>query len=275
MNPLLRPDNVNFTYSGRNSKSNPGDNFALRNISFDVEEKDFISVIGKNGSGKSTLVKLFSKILVGYTGSIFYKDNEIHSVDRKEYSRNVSYLPQSTSTFNEDLKVREFLLLGRYAHKQFTDFRFSAEDKNIVEESIKETSIHTLGNKNIYELSGGEKQKVLITLALVQLDITKSLEGKILIIDEPLTYLDVNYQFEIFDILNRLNGRKLTIVIVIHDLNLALRFSNKTILMNSGEIIKFADTTDVITEEVLKEHFEIESKIMHFEQNYFINYLPG
>ncbi|MBK8552790.1 MAG: ABC transporter ATP-binding protein [Ignavibacteria bacterium] len=206
---------------------------------------------------------------------MFDKDNEIHSIDRKEYSRNVSYLPQSAATFNEDLKVKEFLLLGRYAHKQFTDFRFSAEDKNIVEESMNETSITALADKYIHELSGGEKQKVLITLTLVQLDITKSLEGKILIIDEPLTYLDVNYQFEIFDILRRLNDRKLTIVIVIHDLNLALRFSNKTILMNSGEMIKFAHTKDVITEEVLKEHFEIESKIMHFEQNFFINYLPG
>lgn len=275
MNPLLRLGNVKFTYSVRNSKSNPGDSFALRNISFNVAEKDFISVIGKNGSGKSTLVKLFSKILVGYTGGIFYKGNEIHSIDRKEYSRNVAYLPQSAATFNEDLKVEEFLLLGRYAHKQFTDFRFSPEDKSIVEESMNETSINNLADKHIHELSGGEKQKVLITLALVQLDITKSLEGKILIIDEPLTYLDVNYQFEIFDILNRLNDKKLTIVIVIHDLNLALRFSNKTILMNSGEVIKFADTKDVITEEVLKEHFEIESKIMHFEQNFFINYLPG
>ncbi len=275
MNKLLKIKNLNFLYSEKISRNDNINGFALKNISINVDEQDFISVIGKNGSGKSTLVKLISKILVGYTGEIIYRENEIHSIDRKEYSRNIAYLPQSTATLNEDLKVKEFLLLGRYAHKNFTDFRFSAEDKRIVEESIKETSIEKLAGKHFHELSGGEKQKVLITLSLVQLDITGSLEGKILIVDEPLTYLDVNHQFEIFNILNKLNERKLTIMIVIHDLNLALRFSNKTILMNDGVMIKYSDTKDVITEEILKEHFEIESKILHFEQNYFINYLPG
>ena len=116
---------------------------------------------------------------------------------------------------------------------------------------------------------------MLITLALVQLDITGDLEGKLLIIDEPMTYLDVNYQFEIFSILKRLREKKLTVMIVIHDLNLALRFTDKTILMNNGEMIKFSETKDVITEEILKEHFLIDSKILNFEKNYFINYLPN
>jgi iron complex transport system ATP-binding protein len=275
MSSMLKVENINFSYEDKDNRNDNKTAFALKNISFNVEEKDFISVIGKNGSGKSTLVKLFTKIIVGYSGNIFYKGKEILAIDRKEYSRNVAYLPQSTATFNEDLKVKEFLLLGRYAHKQFTDFRFSDEDKFIVEESINETSINKLAGKYIYELSGGEKQKVLITLALVQLDITKSLEGKMLIIDEPLTYLDVNYQFEIFSILKKLNERKLTIMIVIHDLNLALRFSDKTILLNNGVLIKYADSKEVITEEILKEHFTIESKIMKLEQNHFINYLPN
>ncbi len=274
MKPVLKLSNINFSYSEKNRKTNIEKGFELRNISFDVNEGDFISVIGKNGSGKSTLVKLIAKILLGYTGSIFYKEKEIHSIERKEYSRNVSYLPQSIASFNEDLIVREFLLLGRYAHKQFTDFRFSEEDKNIVNESINETSIAELADKRFYELSGGEKQKVLIKLSLVQLDITKSLDGKILIIDEPLTYLDVNYQFEIFNILKSLREKNLTVIIIIHDLNLALRFSSKTILMNKGEMIKYSDPEKVITEEILKEHFLIESKIHNLDQNYFINFLP-
>ncbi len=273
MKKLLELQDVNFSYSKGKPISGAADSFSLKNISFAADEGDFISIIGKNGSGKSTLVKLISKVLIGYSGNVLYKDKEIHTINRKEYSRNVSYIPQSTGTYNEDLAVRDFLLLGRYSHKKFTDFTFSQEDENVVEESLKATSTEKFADKYLYELSGGEKQKILITLSLVQLDITKNPEGKILIIDEPLTYLDVNHQFEIFNILNSLRNRKLTILIVIHDLNLALRFSRKTILMHDGEMIKYSDSREVITEEMLKEYFLIDSKILNHEKNYFINYL--
>lgn len=275
MSSILKLSDLYFSYQDRKDKKDETKDFSLEKISFSAECGDFISVIGKNGSGKSTLVKLISKILNGYSGNIFFNGNEISSIDRKEYSRNVSYLPQTSSAFNDDLKVSELLLLGRYAHKQFSDFRFSDDDKKIVTESMKETSVTALSEKHIHRLSGGEKQKVLITLALVQLDITSDLEGKLLIIDEPMTYLDVNHQFEIFSILNRLREKKLTVMIVIHDLNLALRFSNRTILINNGRMVKYDQTKEVITEEILKEHFLIDSKIMNFEKNFFINYLPN
>lgn len=262
---VLRFEDVNFSYS---------DNFKLRNISFDVNEGDFISVIGKNGSGKSTLVKLIARIITNYGGKILYEGKDIHSIDRKEYSRNISYLPQSTF-YNEEWKVKDFLMLGRYAYKKFSDFTFSEQDKLVSAESINETGINALSDKYFYELSGGERQKVLLTLALVQLDITKELKGKILIIDEPLTYLDVNHQFEIFNILKNLNAKGLTVIIVIHDLNLAMRFSDKTLLMNNGELIKYSYSKEVITEDMLKEHFLIDSKIINFEKNFFINYYPN
>ncbi len=275
MTHVLKIREVNFSYPGKRNGQLSRNNFELKNVSLDIAEGDFISIIGKNGSGKSTLVKLIAKIHFGYSGNIFYKDRNIQSIERKEYSRNISYLPQSTASFSEDLIVREFLLLGRYAHKQFTDFRFSGEDKNIVNEGIEATAINDLADKHLYELSGGERQKVLITLSLVQLDITKSLDGKVLIIDEPLTYLDINYQFEIFNILKRLKEKNLTVIIIIHDLNLALRFSSKTILMNKGLVVKYSDSEKVITEEILKEHFLIESTIMNIDKNYFINYHPS
>lgn len=275
MNKLLELEKVNFAYSKKKSNQEDSKTFSINNISFGINTGDFISIIGKNGSGKSTVVKLISKILLSYSGNILYTGKEIHNMERKEYSRNVAYIPQTAAAFSEDLIVKEFLLLGRYAHKKFTDFTFSDEDKTIVKHCILETSTGILADKFIHELSGGEKQKVLITLAMVQLDITKSLEDKILIIDEPLTYLDVNYQFEIFNILDRLRKKNLTVIIVIHDLNLALRFSDKTILMNKGELIRFSETQNVITEEMLREYFLINSKILNYEKNYFINYLPN
>lgn len=275
MKYLLELKDVDFSYSNKNTNGKLVPDFALRNISFGVNEGDFISIIGTNGSGKSTLVKLISKILVGYKGNILYNEKEIHSIERKEYSRLVSYIPQSSGMLNEDLTVNEFLLYGRYAHKGFMDFKYTDEDRSVVNAGVKETGIEELTDKQLHRLSGGEKQKVLITLALVQLDITKSLNEKMLIIDEPLTYLDVNHQFEIFNILEKLKNKNLTVIIVIHDLNLALRFSGKTILINNGVMIKYGDTKSVITEEMLKEHFLIDSKIHNYEKNFFINYFPN
>jgi len=271
---LLEVKDVSFSYSNGKSSSVKKNSFKLSDNSFSIEHKDFISIIGTNGSGKSTLVKLISRILSPYSGNIFYKGKEINSFNKKEYSRAVSYLPQTTNTFNEDLNVKEFLMLGRYAHKKFTAFNFSDEDRDIVTESLNETGIKNFEDKNLYQLSGGEKQKVLLTLGLVQLDITRRLNEKILIIDEPLTYLDVNYQFEIFNILKKLNEKGLTIIIVIHDLNLALNFTDKSILMNNGRVILYTDSKKVITKEMLSEYFHIKSEIVKYENNLLINYSP-
>jgi len=271
---LLSLDDVSFHYEKHKTEKSSENSFAIKNISLQINEGEFISIIGKNGSGKSTLVKLISKILIGYNGKILYKETEIHDIDRKLYARNVAYLPQS-SFYSDEVKVMDFLLLGRYAHKKFTDFTFSAEDKKVVSECLEVTKTEDLKGKFLYELSGGERQKVLITLALVQLDITGDTGEKILIIDEPLTYLDVNYQFEIFNILEKLKAKNLTVLVVIHDLNIALRYSDKTILMSKGEMAEFAETKKVITEEMIKEYFLIDSKIHSFEKNYFINYNPA
>lgn len=271
MSKLIELEKISFIYK-RNHKSESASNFLISDTSFQINSGDFISIIGKNGSGKSTLVKLISKILVGYKGSIFFKGKEIHSIDRKEFSRSVSYLPQISTSVNDDLSVTEFLLLGRYSHKAFSDFRNSDEDRGIVNICMKETGIEKFNGKYLFELSGGERQKVLLTLGLVQLDISKDLHEKVLIIDEPLTYLDVKYQLEIFNVLKSLNQKGLTIIIVIHDLGLALNFTNKTILMNSGEMVKYSESGNVITEDVLKEHFLIDSEIINHGNNFLINY---
>ena len=192
---------------------------------------------------------------------------------RKDLSKKLSYLPQSTVTFNENMIVRDFLLLGRYAHKKFSEFKYDPEDNKVVNISMEITDINDLAGKYFHELSGGERQKVLLTLSLVQLNISESLKDKILIIDEPLTYLDVTYQFEIFNIIKNLRDKGLTVIIVIHDLNLALRFTDKTILMNNGAVIKYDESRNVITEDILREYFKIESEILQFEKNYLVNYL--
>jgi iron complex transport system ATP-binding protein len=262
---LLDIENLNFAYGNGN--------FSLKNINLSVERKDFISIIGRNGSGKSTLVKIISRIFKGYEGSVKLKGKNIKEIPLKEFSRFVSYLPQTGILPSEEISVFDLLLYARYPYKNFSSFFFSEIDKKVVEESIKITGTESFKEKYFYNLSGGERQKILITLALVQLDVTSDLGGKILIIDEPLTYLDVHYQLEIFSILNKLNReRGLTILVITHDLNLALKYTAKSVLIEAGEIYKSGASKDIITEEILKKHFLINSKIVNFEDEYHINY---
>ncbi|MCB0727244.1 MAG: ABC transporter ATP-binding protein [Ignavibacteriae bacterium] len=272
---LIQIKDLNFTYNEAksNTDTQSKESFVLKNVSLNINEGDFVSVIGKNGSGKSTLVKIISGIISGYSGQILFNGEDINSMVRKDLSKKLSYLPQSTVTFNENMIVRDFLLLGRYAHKKFSEFRYDPEDNKVVNNSMEITDIKDLAGKYFHELSGGERQKVLLTLSLVQLNISESLKEKILIIDEPLTYLDVTYQFEIFNIIKKLRENGLTVLIVIHDLNLALRFTDKTILMNNGAVIKYDESKNVITEDILREYFKIESEILQFEKNYLVNYL--
>lgn len=267
MENLISVNNLSFVYER--------ENFSLKSISFNVSGGDFISVIGRNGSGKSTLAKALARILTGYTGSIDYKGNDTRTAERKNFSRNVSYLPQSGILFNEDTKVYDFLLTGRYPYKGFSDFRYNNEDKRVVDESIRIAGIESFKDKYLYELSGGERQKVLITLSLVQLDITGDLRGKVLIVDEPLTHLDINYQHEIFGLLSRLNKEKgLTVLVIVHDLNLALKYTGKTLLMHNGEIAYYGASSEIITEDILSRYFLIESKVMQIGGDVFVNYLP-
>lgn len=267
LNRIIEASDVNFSYEKNN--------FSLKSINFLVNEGDFVSVIGRNGSGKSTLVKILSRIIVNYKGCISYQGREINVIPKKEFSKNVSYLPQSGILINEGMNVFDLLLMGRYSYKRFSDFTFSQKDKNVVAQSVSITGIGNLSDKFFYELSGGEKQKALITLSLVQLDITNNLKGKVLIIDEPLTYLDVNFQYEIFSLLKKLNKeQRLTIIVVTHDLNLALKYTGKTILLENGRIINNGETVNMITEDTLKRHFLINSQIVNFENEYNINFKP-
>ena len=272
MTEFLKINGINYSYG--NDKINSG-SFCLKNICAEISEGDFTAVIGKNGSGKSTLIRLLAGINSPDSGNIVFRGKNFLSYGKKELAGMISYLPQSNDLMHFDSDVKDFLLLGRYPYKNFTDFRYSSADRDIVMESVKITGAEDLLNKKMNELSGGQRQKALLTLSLVQLGTENDMKGKLLIADEPLTHLDINHQIEIMNLLKKLNENNLTVITVIHDLNLALKYSNRSILLRQGEIVKITDTKDVITEEMIKEHFFIDSKILNYEKNFFINYLPN
>jgi iron complex transport system ATP-binding protein len=257
---------LSFSYNGSGI-------FAVSDINTGLKQNDFVSVIGRNGSGKSTLARLICRIINDYTGEVKYFQNDIKNIDLKEYSRIVSYLPQSGLIMEDDMNVYDLLLRARYPYKKLFQYSNSRKDKEVADAGIKFTGIENLKNKFFNKLSGGEKQKVIITFSLVQLDITSDLNKKILIVDEPLTYLDISVQMEVFSLLRKLNEEKgLTIAVITHDLNFALKFTKSSVLMEKGRIIEQGETKDIINEEILKKHFLINSKIVNFNDEFHINY---
>ena len=262
---LIKIEDLSFSYDGKK-------NF-LENCSLTVGKKDFVSIIGRNGSGKTTFIKLLAGIFKPTGGKIFIKEKDISHYSPAELSKTIAYLPQNNISFMQGIKVSDFLLLGRYSSKKFFSFSFDSKDREVVANAMKICGTERYAEKNFELLSGGERQKVLITLMMVQLDISSSLEDKILIIDEPLTYLDVNNQIEIFHLLSRLNrDNGLTIIVITHELNYAMKYTSKCALMDSGRIAEYDIPEKVINEKTLKKHFLINSQIVSFNSNPLILY---
>ncbi|MFA5010411.1 MAG: ABC transporter ATP-binding protein [Ignavibacteria bacterium] len=248
----------------------------LSDVNLSISKGKFYAVIGRNGSGKSTLVNLLSGIIGNYKGEILFNGKNINSLSSVSIARHLSFIPQQIQFFDMNIRVFDFLCLGRYPYKSFTDFRTNNEEKEIVGNALEMLSIVNLKDKLLFELSGGEKQKVIIALAFVQLDCRNDLSEKILIVDEPLTYLDVNYQYDIFNVLAKLNKDKgLTVMTVIHDLNIALKYTDETILLEKGKIVSSGRTLDIITQESLEKYFRIKSQILNFENEFHINFIPN
>jgi iron complex transport system ATP-binding protein len=262
---LLEIKGVEFSYEK--------DTKFLEKISFSVNEGDLLAIIGRNGSGKSTLVKIISRIINNYSGSVSYSGIDIKNYEQKKFSRNISYLPQVFPAYVNELKVYDLLLLGRYAYKKSSQLSYSNEDVKVVDEAMEVCGVTQYKEKTLKTLSGGERQKILLTLSLVQLDITHDLKGKILIVDEPLTHLDINFQYETLSLLKDLNTKKgLTVIFVIHDLNLALRYSTKTLLLNKGKLIGFGDSQKIISQENINKNFLVSSELVNHNNNIFIHY---
>lgn len=268
MFPFLSLKSVSFSYGK--------DKITLNNINLTFNEGKFYSVIGRNGSGKSTLVSLIAGVIINYSGEILFKQKNIKSYASREIARNISYIPQRTFFNDLNIKVQDFLRLGRYPYKSFSDYRTSNSDMEIAGKAMEILSIEKFKNKFLYELSGGERQKVILALAFVQLDCSSDLSGKMLILDEPLTHLDLNYQYDIFNVLSKLKTEnKLTIITVIHDLNIALKYTDETVLLEQGRVVTSGITKQVITQETLEKYFMIKSQITNFENNNHINYIPN
>ncbi|MBU1852989.1 MAG: ABC transporter ATP-binding protein [Candidatus Omnitrophica bacterium] len=211
----------------------------IKGVSFEIEKGDFLGIIGPNGSGKSTLLRLMSRVLPLTSGDIFLEKKNISQMSLKEFCSSVAFVPQDTS-INFSFSVNEIVLMGRIPHLKRMQFE-TKKDFETVEHSLSLTDTLYIKEKQINEISAGEQQRVIIAKALAQ-------EPMLLFLDEPTSHLDIAHQVQILDLLKRLNREKgLTIVMVVHDLNLASEYCNRMILLNEGAVFKNDIPEEVLT----------------------------
>lgn len=238
----------------------------LKDISMEFHPYEIHSILGRNGSGKSTLLKIVSGSLKPSSGLISINNKELFSHNVLELSKIRAHLSQEV-LLSVPISVRELVELGRtpYFH-----LNLSKKDKKISELCLRLVGNFSLKERNILEISGGEKQRTHIARVIAQLLNEKYLVNKYLFLDEAFSNLDIHHQIHILQILRTLAKRGLSIIMTLHDLNLAVSFSDKSSLLKNGELIASGFTKEVFTEEVLQKAYEHPMKVFHEEDRTFI-----
>ncbi|MGP3779490.1 ABC transporter ATP-binding protein [Halanaerobium saccharolyticum] len=238
---MLRTDKIKFSYAAEE---------ILKGIDLEIEAGSFIGIIGPNASGKSTLLKNISSSLKSDSGTVYLDSKLLNDYSSIELARKMAVVPQNTEV-NFNFNVYDIIMMGRHPYQK----RWSGvnkKDKKIVKEVMEVTDTLKLRSKSINELSGGERQRVIIARALAQ-------KPDVLLLDEPTSSLDINYQGEIYDLLNYLNQElNLTIITVSHDLNLTAQYCEELILLKEGRIFAAGPAEDVLTEENIRQVYKAE-----------------
>ncbi|HLO83470.1 MAG TPA: ABC transporter ATP-binding protein [Nostocaceae cyanobacterium] len=228
----------------------------VQDVNLSLHEGEWLSLVGANGSGKSTLLKLISRILSPQQGVVLLDGKAIHSQPPNLVAQKLALLPQQQS-IPTGLTVRQLVSLGRTPYQSWWQWELTQEDKQKVEAAIEKTQMEKMSDRQIEQLSGGERQRAFLALALAQ-------EPKVLLLDEPTTYLDINYQLQLLELLQNLNRQQnLTIVTVLHELNLAARYSSRIALLKQGQIWDVNTPEKALTPENIAEVFGVESIIIH------------
>lgn len=231
-----------------------GERTVLDTLNVDIKRGAVTSIVGPNGCGKSTLLRTMSRLLNPTKGEIVLDGKSIHDIPTRKLATQLGLLPQ-TPIAPDGIVVADLVGRGRTPHQGILG-RWSQQDYDIVAEALEITGISDLAERSIDELSGGQRQRVWIAMALAQRTDT-------LLLDEPTTYLDVKHQLDVLDLLTELNrDRGTTIVMVLHDLNLAARYSDELVAVSGGKVFAHGHPREVITKENVKSVFGIDSVII-------------
>lgn len=225
----------------------------LEDATFSVEQSEFLGVMGPNGSGKTTLLRCICRVLEPRVGTILIDGRDLKKFSRSEVAKSVGVVPQSP-VVDAAFTVFEIVLMGRTSRIRRFEAE-SAKDLGAVEEAMKMTDTLHLSNRTFDELSGGERQRVIIARALAQ-------EPKILLLDEPTVHLDIKYQLEVLELIEKLNEQKgIVIVAVFHDLNLASQHCDRIILLHNGRIEAIGPPEQVLTPESIRRIYGVDAVV--------------
>jgi iron complex transport system ATP-binding protein len=248
----IKVDNLSVAYE---------ENVIIDQMNLSIPKGEISIIIGANGCGKSTLLKTIARINKPVKGDIFINDKNMSQQKERQLAAQIAFLPQG-QTCPSGLTVRELVAFGRFPHQKMVG-GLKKHDKDVIEWAMKETEVLEFADKTVENLSGGQRQRAWIAMTLAQ-------ETDIIMLDEPTTYLDISYQLEILEVLERLNRqKKITVVMVLHELNQACRFAGKIIGLKQGKVVCAGIPKEVITKESLREIYGIDVTLQLDEQKQY------
>lgn len=242
---ILSVEGLAFNYPSRT---------VLQDISFSISRGDFLAILGVNGAGKSTLLKCINRVLKPHAGTVFIKDDEVFKLSKRDLAKRIGYVAQR----HESVRTTVFdaVLLGR---KPYIQWEASGNDLEIAHEALKMLELEEYALRYLDELSGGEQQKVVIARALAQ-------KPDILLLDEPTSSLDLKNQLEVAGIIKKVvKEQQMAAVVTMHDLNLAIRFADRFLLLKNGTIFA-AGGPEVITPENIESVYSVPVRIKKIEE---------
>lgn len=222
----------------------------LKDLNLTLSYGQFVSIIGPNGAGKSTFLKCLAAVTKPTSGVISIDGVHLNRLKNEERAKTIGYVPQHFQQ-SFPMSVREYIMLGR---KPYIKWNVTNIDQQIVEQTLQYLKLENLQHNYVDELSGGERQRTSIARALVQ-------QPTIFMLDEPISALDIKHQIQVLNSIKQLANDNSLVIVVLHDLELAARYSDYVVLMNQGEIYKEGNPLEVITEQSLREVYEVYAQI--------------
>lgn len=227
------------------------DRTVLEDISLKVEQGEILGILGPNGTGKTTFIKCINRILTPLSGRVTYEGRDLLNLRQEEIAKIIAYVPQYISRFF-DMTVIDAVMMGRLPYVKHS---YSKKDEEIVFEILKQMELEAFAFRNIKEMSGGERQRVFIARALAQ-------QPKLIILDEPTSALDLHNQLFILRIIAELAKKSnISIIMTIHDLNLASMFCDKILMLNNKKIFAYGPTQEVLVEENINAMYRVNTKV--------------